>query len=51
MPQGDSGKQLCFLGTPSAVVEELLAIVPSSMTPLEAITKLYDLSKKAREQS
>jgi DNA mismatch repair protein MutS len=50
-PRGESGKQLSFLGTPSAVVEELLAIDPSTMTPLEAITKLYDLSKKARDQS
>ena len=35
--------------TPEAL-EELLALDVSSMTPLEAINKLYELQRRARDQ-
>jgi DNA mismatch repair protein MutS len=44
-------RQMSFLGANPAVVEELLAIDPSAMTPLEAITRLYELKERARDQS
>ena len=51
-PQIQAGppQQLSFLGPPSAVVEELLSIDPSTMTPLEAIAKLYELKERASKQ-
>lgn len=42
-------QQLALLGQGSTVVDELTQLDLSSMTPLEAITKLYELQKKAAE--
>ena len=47
-PDAGSGRQLSFLGQTPEVVEELLGIDPSEMTPLEAITRLYELRERAR---
>jgi DNA mismatch repair protein MutS len=44
MPQ-----QLPLLGQKSPIVEELEKLDVDSLTPLEALTKLYELQKKARE--
>ncbi|MDA1188066.1 MAG: DNA mismatch repair protein MutS [Chloroflexi bacterium] len=41
--------QLPLLPTPSPITEEVLGLDVASMTPLEAITKLYELQEKARE--
>jgi len=41
--------QLSFFGQKSPVVEELEKLDIGSMTPLEALTKLYELQKKAKE--
>ncbi|MDP2954327.1 MAG: DNA mismatch repair protein MutS [Chloroflexota bacterium] len=41
--------QLPLLGAPSPALEELSRLDISSLTPLEAITKLYELQKKAKE--
>jgi DNA mismatch repair protein MutS len=49
--ESSPAKQLSFLGASPAVVEELLALDPSTMTPLEAITRLYELKERARDQS
>ncbi len=38
-----------FAAAPSPVIEELASIDPNAMTPLEALTKLYELHRKARE--
>ncbi len=35
---------------PSPIIEELASLDPDSMTPLEALTKLYELRHKAREE-
>jgi len=45
MPQ-----QLPLLGQKSPIVEELEKLDIDSMSPLEALTKLYELQKKAREK-
>jgi hypothetical protein len=37
------------LGQKSPLIEELGKLDIDSLTPLEAITKLYELQKKARE--
>ncbi len=42
-------QQLPLLGQKSPFLEELEKLDIESMTPLEAITKLYELQKKARE--
>ena len=42
-------RQISFLGQQSPVVEELEELDINSLTPLEAINKLYELQKKARE--
>ncbi len=42
-------EQLPLLGQTSPVVDEILAMDVSSMTPLQAITKLYELQQKAKE--
>jgi len=47
---GKAAEQLTFLGSESPVVEELRALDVSSMSPLEAINKLYDLQGKARSE-
>ena len=41
-------EQLPLLGADPAVVEELMAIDIASLTPLEAITRLYELQEKSR---
>ena len=42
-------QQISFFGQKSPVVEELEGLDINSLTPLEAINKLYELQKKARE--
>ena len=42
-------EQLPLLGQKSPLLEELEKLDIDSLTPLEAITKLYELQKKARE--
>ena len=44
-----SPEQLHLFGERSPVLEELSKIDISSMTPLEAITKLYELQQRAKE--
>jgi DNA mismatch repair protein MutS len=41
--------QLPLLGQPSPMIEELKKMDIDSLTPLEAITRLYELQKKAKE--
>jgi DNA mismatch repair protein MutS len=43
-------QQLSFLGQKSPVIEELEKLDIDSLTPLEALTKLYELQKKAKEE-
>jgi DNA mismatch repair protein MutS len=42
-------QQLSFLGQKSPLAEELEKLDINSLTPLEALTRLYELQKKARE--
>ena len=42
-------EQLPLFGQKSPVTDEILKLDISSMTPLEAITKLYELQRKAKE--
>jgi DNA mismatch repair protein MutS len=42
-------QQLTFLEQKSPVIEELEKLDIDSLTPLEALTKLYELQKKAKE--
>jgi len=42
-------EQLPLFGQKSPVMDEILKLDVSSMTPLEAITKLYELQRKAKE--
>jgi DNA mismatch repair protein MutS len=42
--------QLSFFGQKSPVLEELEKLDINSLTPLEALTRLYELQKKARER-
>jgi len=42
-------EQLPLFGQKSPVTDEILKLDVSSMTPLEAITKLYELQRKAKE--
>ncbi|MCH8309623.1 MAG: DNA mismatch repair protein MutS, partial [Chloroflexi bacterium] len=43
-------EQLPLLGTTPPAMDELLGLDVSSLTPLEAINKLYELQEQAREQ-
>ncbi len=43
-------EQLSLFGKKPAILDEILKLDVSSMTPLEAITKLYELQQKAREE-
>jgi DNA mismatch repair protein MutS len=43
-------EQLPLLGTTPPVLDELLEMDVSSLTPLEAINKLYELQEQAKEQ-
>ena len=42
-------EQLPLLTTPSPVLDDLINLDVTSMTPLEAITKLYELQENARD--
>jgi len=42
-------QQLSFFGQKPPVLEELEKLDIDSLTPLEALTKLYELQKKARQ--
>ena len=44
----DEVRQLSLLPTTPPVIDELLALDVSSMTPLEAITKLYEIQERAK---
>ncbi|HEX78425.1 MAG TPA: DNA mismatch repair protein MutS [Dehalococcoidia bacterium] len=48
-PKPPPALQLPLLGPGSPILEELQRLDIDSMTPLEAITKLYELQRKARE--
>ena len=50
-PAGPAGQQLSLLAPTPRIVEELRSLDPSSMTPLEAIAKLYELRERAAEQA
>ena len=50
-PAKTPARQLPLMQTTSEALEELMALDVSSMTPLEAINKLYELQRRAREQS
>ncbi len=45
----ETARQTSFFGPKSPVAEELERLDINSLTPLEAINKLYELQKKARE--
>ena len=47
--KSDLAGQLALFGVAASVIEELLRLDVSAMTPLEAITRLYELQQKARE--
>ena len=44
-----AAQQLAFFGQKSPLLEELEKMEIDSLTPLEALTRLYELQKKARE--
>ena len=48
-PKEVAPQQLPLLGQKSPLIEELEKLDIESLTPLDAITKLYELQKKARE--
>jgi len=41
--------QVSLFGQKSPIIEELAKLDINSLTPLEALTKLYELQKKAKE--
>jgi len=45
----EPAQQLTFFGQKPAVVEELEKLDINSLTPMEALTRLYELQKKAKE--
>ena len=45
---GAPARQLSLLGSPPAALQALLELDVASMTPLEAITKLYELQEQAK---
>jgi DNA mismatch repair protein MutS len=47
--QAPSAQQLTFSGNRSPLVDELSQIDVDAMSPIEAITKLYELKRKAKE--
>ena len=47
-PPAVEAQQLSLLPTTPPVIDELLALDISSLTPLEAITKLYEIQERAR---
>ncbi|GAG21524.1 unnamed protein product, partial [marine sediment metagenome] len=44
----EAAVQLSLLGANDAFLEELASLDVDSLTPLQAITKLYELREKAR---
>ncbi len=48
VPAAAEAQQLSFLPTTPPIVDELLALDVSSLTPLEAITKLYEMQERAQ---
>jgi len=42
-------EQIPLFGQKPPIIDEILGMDVSSMTPLEAITKLYELQRKAKE--
>ncbi len=49
-PPREAAVQLSLLGANHALLEELAALDVDGLTPLQAITKLYELRQKAREE-
>jgi DNA mismatch repair protein MutS len=47
-PRREVVQQLSFFGANDAVLEELASLDVDGLTPLQAITKLYELREKAR---
>jgi DNA mismatch repair protein MutS len=47
----EAAVQLSFLGANHALLEELASLDVDGLTPLEAITKLYELREKARQET
>jgi len=47
--RAEDAAQLLLFGAKHPIIDDILAVDVSSMTPLEAITKLYELQQKARE--
>ncbi|MBI2304676.1 MAG: DNA mismatch repair protein MutS [Chloroflexi bacterium] len=47
--QKDAGQQISLLENSSPLIEEMASLDVDSLTPLEAITKLYELKRKAKE--
>jgi len=45
----EPSQQISFFGQKPAILEELEKLDINSLTPLEALTRLYELQKKARE--
>ncbi|MBM3166848.1 MAG: DNA mismatch repair protein MutS, partial [Chloroflexi bacterium] len=50
-PEKETPPQLSLFGSKSPLVEEIGQLDVDSMSPLEAITKLYELKQKAKETS
>jgi len=48
-PKKESPPQLALFGDKSPLVEEISQLDIDSMSPLEALTRLYELKKKAKE--
>lgn len=46
---GEASFQLTLFGGPHPVVAELKELEVESLSPLEAITKLFELQRQARE--
>jgi DNA mismatch repair protein MutS len=42
-------QQMTFFGKPSAVLEDLLALDVDSITPMEALNKMYELQHRAKD--
>ena len=49
VPRDLAPPQLTFFGKTSPVLEELLETDIESLTPLEALNKIYELQRKAKE--
>ena len=49
-PRKEKAQQIPLWGQPSPAAEELKKLDIDALTPLEALTRLYELQKKAREE-